>query len=151
MLSLLIALLAPAYAVAPVIEAGIGLPELLNVGAGVRVAPRWTVEARYGHVIFNPMVGVGVTGALLGPDGPELPRHALLVEGRVMVNPTLGELRIWGNGGEIIGSGIFLHGGYGFHADSGFMVRPRAGLLIYGDRSLAVAPSLTVSVGWGGK
>jgi hypothetical protein len=149
MFAWLLAGVAPAMALAPMVEAGVGLPELLHLGVGARVSPRWTVEVRYGNVVFNSLVGVGATGALFGDASAGPPRHALLVDGRLMVNPTLGRFQLTG-GGETIGAAAFLHSGYAFQGDNGFLFRARVGALFYEDDGFAAGPNFTVAAGWSG-
>lgn len=128
---------------------GVGLPEVLMAEAGGFVSDRWSVEARYGNVVLNHMVGIGATGHLFGElDGAGPPRHSLLVSPQVMINPTLGGLRLRG-GGEVIGASAGAAIGYGFRAERGFLLRARVPLFFYEDGGLAFSGGLSVAGGWG--
>ncbi len=140
---------APAAAQRGYVGAGLGFPSLAHVEAGWLPIARLAVEVRGDWVIFNPMVGAGVTGYLLGDaDGDRPPRHALLLSGRLMVNPTLGELTIEGDGAETIGALAGVDVGYGWLTDAGFHLRPRLGVWAYEDDGFAVGGHLTVTAGW---
>lgn len=131
------------------LTAGFGLPSLLHAEVGYLVAPRVTVEARYAHVIFNTMVGLGASGHLLGDAGPRgLPRHGLIVSGYAMVNPTLGELTIFGNGGELLGAALDLLVGYELVTRGGFTLRAQVGALLYHDNGFAGGPNFTLGLGY---
>ena len=128
---------------------GVGLPEVLMVEAGGFVSDRWSVEARYGNVVLNHMVGLGATGHLLGAvEGGGPPRHSLLVSPQVMLNPTLGGLTLQG-GGETIGASVGAAVGYGFRAERGFLLRARVPLFLYEDDGPAVCGGVSVAGGWG--
>lgn len=128
---------------------GVGLPEVLSAEAGGFVSDRWSVEARYGNVVLNHMVGVGATAHLLGAiDGAGPPRHSLLVSPQLMVNPTLGRLTLQG-GGDTIGASLGAAIGYGFRAERGFLLRARVPLFLYEDDGLALGGGFSVAGGWG--
>jgi hypothetical protein len=128
---------------------GVGLPEVLMAEAGGFVADRWSVEARYGNVVFNHMVGIGATAHLFGDlEGGGPPTHSLLVSPQLMVNPTLGGLTLQG-GGETIGATAGAALGYGFRAERGFLLRARVPLFFYEDDGLAFGGGLSVAGGWG--
>ncbi len=152
MRALLLSLLAvsglAAESVSAVVVAGHGLPEWVHLHAGWFAHPRVSVEGRVGYVLFEPMVGVGVTGHLFGtPAAPgRPPRHSMLVDaqGRVAVDrwpPT-------SDGGERIGALGGLAGGYALVADGGFVLRARVGVVLYEDNGFAAAPDFGVGFGY---
>lgn len=132
------------------VTVGIGLPQLIHASVGWYATPRFALYATGSNVIFNWLVGLGATlhaWAWGGDDWTETPRHSILVDGQVTVNPVLRPLRIYG-GGETIGAAVFLDGGYAFIADSGFTVRAQVGAILYEDNGFAGAPNFKGSIGW---
>ena len=84
------------------VTAGVGMGELLHAEFGGFVAPRTTLDASWGFVIFNHLVGLGGTQYFaLGGPSDEFPKHALLASGRFRLNPTLGEPKLVGSGETI--------------------------------------------------
>jgi hypothetical protein len=116
------------------LAAGVGIPELAFGEIGDFVVPRLAVEAHFGWVLFNPMVGLGVDGAVWSSSRGTL-GHSITLCAEAMVNPTLGELRLT-SGGETLGAFAGVYGGYRWMADSGFLLRVAAG------------PNFTAGVGW---
>jgi hypothetical protein len=152
---LLVGLSSPAVAEEPgaqglnaMVSVGVGIPELLHAELGYFPTGRLSLEAQFKSVVFNTMVGVGATGHLLGQAAPgRPPRHSLLASGSILVNPTLGELRLE-SGGDVIAAGMAAYVGYGFLAESGFLFRGLVGTLFYEDDGLALGPVVTVAAGW---
>jgi hypothetical protein len=143
---MLLALVSLAHAEPRVeLSAGVGLPELLHVEAGLGVSPRWTVEARAASTVFNPEVGLGVSAYLLGHSDRAPPTHALLIHGSALLNPRMLSLR---SGGDRLAAYLNVAGGYALHADSGFYFRALVGALLYEDSGLAAGPNATVGAGW---
>lgn len=144
---MLLLLLASALAADPRVQltAGVGLPELLHAEVGGWLSPRLSVEARYGNVVLNHEVGVGVDWAAWLPSGS--PRgHALLVSGQAMVNPTATfSLR---SGGDRLGAYGAVYGGWRWVSEAGFVARAHAGVLLYDDGGFAAGPNGIVGVGW---
>ena len=130
------------------VTAGVGLGEILHAEFGGFVAPRTTLDASWGWVIFNHLVGFGATQyfALGTSDG--FPKHALLASGRLRLNPTLGEPRLVGSG-DTIAATAEAYGGYAYTAKSGFTARASVGVLVFQmGNELQAGPNVLVSLGW---
>lgn len=152
MAALAAALAFPATSLArvrPLLSLGLGFPELVHAEAGLFVHPRVSVEARAGWLLFNVMVGAGVTGWLVGEThGDRPPKHALLVSADFRFNPTLRPLRL-DSGAETLGSAATSWVGYGFTLPIGFSVRAMAGAIWYSEGGrLAVGANVIGGVGW---
>ena len=127
------------------LSAGVGLPELVHVEAGLGVSPRWTIEARAASTVFNPEVGLGVSAYLLGLADRVPPKHALLIHGSALMNPRMLSLQ---SEGDQLAAYVNIAAGYALHADSGFYFRALLGALLYEDSGFAAGPNATVGAGW---
>ena len=137
-----------AAALQPVVEVGVGLPELTHVRLGAFVSPRVAAQLYVSNVIFNWLTGVSVAGHILGearPNGP--PRHAVLALGTLAFNPLADPIRIRG-GGETIVAAALLDAGYALTTDSGFTFHATVGVIAYVEDTLAAGPNFSLSVGW---
>jgi hypothetical protein len=154
LLALVVLLAAPSVRAAEprplhgLVTTGIGLPSMLHASAGAYVHPRVELDVRYGFVIFNPMVGLGATGHLLGQDGDRRPpKHSLLVSGEAMLNHTRRPLTLR-SGADIMAAYAGTYAGYGFLADTGFVFRAQSGGVWYHDAGFAAAIDFRLDVGW---
>lgn len=149
LLSLLLATPAVAQNARVYAAAGIGLPDLLHVEVGYFALPRLTVEVHGGFPILSPLVGVGVTGWLLGEtDAHRPPTHSLTVSGRLRLNvlyPTMTRSK-----GERLGPIFEPLIGYGLLTRRHFLLRVDAGALVYLDEhdGLAGGPQALVTAGY---
>jgi hypothetical protein len=125
---------------------GVGLPALAHAEVGVWVHPRVAVEARVSWVVFNPMVGLAVDGAVWSSTGGAR-GHAVTATVEGMLNPTLAPVRLT-SGGETLGAYAGIYGGYRWIADNGFTVRVQGGAILYAEGGFAAAPAVMVGVGW---
>jgi|GEM_PF-6383364 len=144
MLVLVFASLAGA-ADAPVatVTAGVGLAELLHVEAGWLPRDDLEVHLRAGTVVFNVLVGPGVTWRAMGdPRG-----HAWIWSGYLRVNPWAEPFGLV-SGGETLRATTEVYTGYAYTAQGGFLVRARGGALVYLDDGLAAGPNVNVSLGY---
>ncbi len=128
--------------------AGIGLPELIHAEVGGFVHPRVSVDASAGWIIFNPLVGLGVTGYFFGDSTYGVtPRSSMLLSARARVNPNAN----WSNlsaTNDTIPATVDCLFGYAFHGDSGFVFKGAAGTLFYDDNGFAAGPNFLVSLGY---
>lgn len=145
-------LLARPTAASPVygyVAAGVGVPELVHLELGYFPSPRLSVEVHGGFPILSPLVGLGVTGWLLGETTARRPpTHSLTVSGRARINvlyPTMGRTR-----GERLGPVIEPLVGYGLLTRRHFLLRVDAGALVYLDAhdGLAAGPQALVTLGY---
>jgi hypothetical protein len=153
MRNLLIALLfaAPAHArpAQVYVAAGVGLPELLHAEVGWFAQPRLSVEIHGGFPILNPLVGLGVTGWLLGQSNEHRPAtHSLTVSGRLRLNalyPTMLKTR-----GERLGPVLEPLIGYGLLTENHFLLRVDVGALLYVDEhdGLSGGPQAVLTLGY---
>ena len=134
----------PGYA-----SGGIGLGELLHVEAGAYLPGGLSLDLTGGWLIFNPLVGVGVTKAFGHAERARPSRHAFLLNGKLRINPALGELRLTGDGGETVGATAEAYGGYGFQADGGFLFRVFGGAVVYpvSGGGVEAGPNVYLSLG----
>ncbi len=128
------------------ITAGIGFPEIVHVELGFYVTPRVEVEARYGNVLLNSLVGVGVHGFLLGDSADRPPENALLVSGQAMINPTLSPSTVR-SGGDVLAAYIGTYAGYAWHGEH-VTVRVEGGPIFYSEEGPKVGLNGIASVGF---
>jgi len=117
----------PAAATDGYVEGGIGFIELAHLRAGVYLTPRVSLELYGGNVLFNWLAGLGGTVYLLGDAGEgRPPRHSLMLNASVTVNPTLFPPRVT-SGAETVGAAFLFNIGYALTAPSGFLFRVYSG------------------------
>jgi hypothetical protein len=151
-LAALMVALAPGLAAAelPVYASGgIGLGELIHAEVGAYLPGGLSVDLTGGWLIFNPLVGVGVTKAFGHAERARPDRHAFLLNGKLRLNPSLGALRLTGDGGETVGATAEAYAGYGFQADGGFLLRVFGGAVVYpvSGGGVEAGPNVYLSLG----
>ena len=128
------------------VSLGVGLPELLHAQLGYFVTPKVTLEARYANAVFNPVVGLGATYRMGRSLDGQPPRHALLLSGHLMANPTRMTLV---SSGDTIGAYARPAVGYGFSARGGFTFRAEAAALVTVEsEGIGLGPDVSLGVGW---
>lgn len=128
--------------------AGLGYPELANGRAGLYVLPRLTLEAIYGLVRFNHMIGGGLTVYLFGASREEAPPLNSVTLSVYLRNNMFRELGRESVRDELGGSGE-LAVGYAYHGDNGALVRAEGVAMTVPDRHAAeVVPVFRLSAGW---
>ena len=137
-----------ALAYSPYFEGGIGLPEVLHVRMGAFVHHRVSVELYGANMIFNWLVGAGATAFLFGDAKHGTPRHALIGQLSLGINPTLQPLRVEGDGAETIGAAAVAATGWAYTAPSGFVLRTYVGGVFYEDNGFAAGPHFALGAGW---
>ncbi len=126
---------------------GIGLPALVHAELGGFLTPRLLVELHAGTYVFNLLTGLRAEMHLLG-EGAQ-PRHALTVGVGGFVNPLMSPSEWTDPGAESIGVGGEVLVGWRLLTDGGFLLRARAGALVYaGPSGLEGGPSFLLSAGW---
>ncbi|OFY82873.1 MAG: hypothetical protein A3F72_01945 [Bacteroidetes bacterium RIFCSPLOWO2_12_FULL_35_15] len=106
---------------------GIGFPEFLNANLGCYINRKISLDADYGIVIFNSMLGVGATYYFYGKKNISF-KHSFLVAAKVRTNPDNHPLKLK-SGGETLGSILELYAGYNYSGKKGFMFRGQVGPL----------------------
>lgn len=125
---------------------GVGIPELVHAEVGGFPHPRVAVEAQVGWTLFNPMVGLGVEGAVwTSTGGTEGHAFTAMVEGRL--NPTVEPLSITSYG-ETLAASAGAYAGYRWMGEEGLFVRVRAGAIFYKDNGFGAGPNVTAGVGY---
>lgn len=146
MLTVLLVGLASAGAPPPpraTVSAGVGLAELLHVEAGAFVRDDLELHLRAGTVVFNVLVGPGLTWRALGdPRG-----HAWLWSGYLRLNPWAEPFGL-ASGGETLRATAEVYTGYSYTTAGGLLVRTRGGALLYADDGLAAGPSVHLALGY---
>lgn len=139
---------APAAAFDGYVEGGIGFPELAHIRAGGFVLPRISVELYGANVLFNWLAGLSGTAYLLG-DASEghPPKHSLMLNAAIAINPTLFPPRVT-SGSETIGAAFLFNVGYALNARSGFMFRVYSGGIVVAEDFIGGGPNL-IAVGAG--
>lgn len=127
---------------------GMGFPELANAQLGVFVHPRVTLDAVYGWVLFNHMVGGGLTGYFFGtPREHATPGHTLTLSGYIRNN--IAEPFGATSAGETIGATAELGIGYAYHAAFGLRVSGQVlGFVTPERHTITGGPVLRLSAGW---
>jgi hypothetical protein len=129
-------------------NAGSGLPEVLHASVGKFFGSRLSLAGRINLTLFNPMLGVEALYSVGDTRGPRPPRHALLLGGSAMLNPT--ELKLSGHG-ETIAATFGPTVGYAYLADGRIYFRTLLAALIYhqggDDPHFEVGPSLSLGLG----
>jgi len=133
------------------VTVGVGLPAIAHAEVGFLPHPRLGVELRGSWVIFNPMVGLAVDGAVWTSTGGAR-GHAFTATAELLVNPTLTPFTLVSHG-ETLGGTLGVYAGYRWMADSGFTVRAQVGGFGYlaftgHDAGFALGPNATIGVGW---
>jgi hypothetical protein len=136
--------------VAPFLFAGLGagFPELANAQLGVYLHPRVTIEAVYGWLSFNHMLGLGLTGYFFGtPRQHATPAHTVTVSAYVRNN--LGQPFGATSVRETIGVTAEAGLGYAYHAAFGLRVTGQVlGFVTPERHTVTGGPLLRLSVGW---
>lgn len=106
---------------------GIGFPEFLYANLGCYLNRKISLDADYGIVIFNNMLGVGATYYFYGKNNINFKRSFLLAV-KIRTNPNNNPLKLK-SGGETLGSIFELYTGYNYCGKRGFMFRGQVGPL----------------------
>lgn len=130
------------------VAVGPGYPEYVNARVGVYLVPRLTLETVYGLVESSHMVGLGLTGYVLGESRVQAPpTHALTMSLYLRNNlfrPMLSDStpKEFGVSGE-------LAAGYAYHGEYGAVLRAElVGMTLVERHTLGFQPLLRVSAGW---
>lgn len=106
---------------------GIGFPEFLNANMGCYLNRKISLDADYGIVFFNSMLGVGATFYFYGKKNINF-RHSFLLAAKIRTNPENHPLQLK-SGGETLGSILELYAGYNYTGKNGFVFRGQVGPL----------------------
>lgn len=106
---------------------GIGFPEFLNVNLGCYLNRKISLDADYGIVFFNSMLGVGATYYFYGKKNINF-KQSFLIAVKIRTNPEKNPLQLK-SGAETLGSMLELYGGYNYCGKRGFIFRGQVGPL----------------------
>jgi len=130
------------------VAVGPGFPEYVNARAGVYLVPRLTLETVYGFIDSSHMVGLGLTGYVVGESREEAPPTNALTMSLYLRNNLLRSMWSGSKSADLGVSGEFA-AGYAYHGEDGALFRVElVGMTLVRRHSLEVEPVLRISTGW---